>query len=79
MTGNLGTSLILGDTDTDLTTDLDQVLILFSGGNVFTASQVLTIGLHANNEHKASANEGDTESYVFDRRVTINLTLNQET
>ena len=34
---------------------------------------------HAYGEHKASANEGDTESYVFDRRVTINLTLNQET
>jgi len=34
---------------------------------------------HAYGEHKASAYEGDTESYVFDRRVTINLTLNQET
>ncbi len=33
---------------------------------------------HAYGESKASANEGDTESYVFDRRVTINLTLNQE-
>ena len=34
---------------------------------------------HAYGEHRASANEGETESYVFDRRVTINLTLNQET
>jgi sortase system peptidoglycan-associated protein len=34
---------------------------------------------HAYGERKASANEGETESYVFDRRVTINLTLNQET
>ena len=34
---------------------------------------------HAYGEHKASAYEGDTESYVFDRRVTINLTLNKET
>ena len=33
---------------------------------------------HAHGESKASAYEGDTESYVFDRRVTINLTLNQE-
>ena len=34
---------------------------------------------HAYGEHMASAYEGDTESYVFDRRVTINLTLNKET
>ena len=34
---------------------------------------------HAYGEHKASAYEGDTESYVFDRRVTINLSLNKET
>ena len=34
---------------------------------------------HAYGERKASANEGETESYVFDRRVTINLTLDQET
>ena len=33
---------------------------------------------HAHGESKASAYEGDTESYVFDRRVTISLTLNQE-
>ena len=33
---------------------------------------------HAHGESKASANKGDTESYVFDRRVTISLTLNQE-
>jgi outer membrane protein OmpA-like peptidoglycan-associated protein len=33
---------------------------------------------HAHGENKASAYEGDTESYVFDRRVTISLTLNQE-
>ena len=33
---------------------------------------------HAYGESKASANVGDTESYVFDRRVTINLTLNRE-
>ena len=33
---------------------------------------------HAYGEHKASAYEGDIESYVFDRRVTINLTLNKE-
>jgi len=57
LTGNLGATLVLDDTSTDLASDLDQVLIVFSGGNVFTASQVLTIGLHANNEHKASANE----------------------
>ena len=57
LTGNLGTTLVLDDTSTDLASDLDQVLVVFSGGNVFTASQVLTIGLHANNEHKASANE----------------------
>ncbi len=35
--------------------------------------------IHAYGERKASAYEGDTESYVFDRRVTIDLTLNQET
>ena len=33
---------------------------------------------HAHGESKASAYKGDTESYVFDRRVTISLTLNQE-
>ena len=35
--------------------------------------------IHAYGERKASAYEGDIESYVFDRRVTIDLTLNQET
>lgn len=34
---------------------------------------------HAYGEHMASAYEGDAESYVFDRRVTINLTLDKET
>ena len=34
---------------------------------------------HAYGEHKSSAYEGDTESYIFDRRVTINLTLNKKT
>ena len=34
---------------------------------------------YAYGEHKASAYEGDTESYIFARRVTINLTLNKET
>ena len=35
--------------------------------------------IQAHGEREASAYEGDSESYVFDRRVTINLTLNQET
>ena len=56
LTGNLGATLVLDDTSTDLASDLDQVLILFND-NVFTASQVLTIGLHANNEHLAASNE----------------------
>ena len=33
---------------------------------------------HAFGEHRAAAEKGDHESYVFDRRVTINLTLDQE-
>ena len=33
---------------------------------------------HAYGEYKATAMEGDKEAYVFDRRVTINLTLDQE-
>lgn len=32
----------------------------------------------ANGERKAAARQGDNEAYVFDRRVTINLTLDQE-
>ena len=57
LTGNLASSLTLDDSATDLASDLDQALIIFSGGNVFTASQVLTIGLNAANEHLAAANE----------------------
>ena len=33
---------------------------------------------HAYGERKTTAKQGDSESYIFDRRVTINLTLNQE-
>jgi sortase system peptidoglycan-associated protein len=33
---------------------------------------------HAYGERQTSAKKGDTESYIFDRRVTINLTLNRE-
>ena len=33
---------------------------------------------HAYGEYKATAKEGDNEAYVFDRRVTINLTLDSE-
>jgi outer membrane protein OmpA-like peptidoglycan-associated protein len=33
---------------------------------------------HAYGERKTTANKGDTEAYVFDRRVTINLTLDRE-
>tara|TARA_R110000824_G_scaffold333847_1_gene520377 strand:+ start:30 stop:821 length:792 start_codon:yes stop_codon:yes gene_type:complete len=50
LTGNLGATLVLDDSATDLEDDLDQSLILFND-NVFTASQVLTIATHANNEH----------------------------
>jgi len=32
----------------------------------------------ANGERKAAARHGDNEAYVFDRRVTINLTLDRE-
>ncbi|MCZ6804276.1 MAG: OmpA family protein [Proteobacteria bacterium] len=32
----------------------------------------------ANGEQKADAKQGDNESYIFDRRVTINLTLDRE-
>jgi sortase system peptidoglycan-associated protein len=33
---------------------------------------------HAYGERYTSAKKGDIESYIFDRRVTINLTLNRE-
>lgn len=33
---------------------------------------------HAYGEYRAMAKEGDKEAYVFDRRVTINLTLDRE-
>jgi sortase system peptidoglycan-associated protein len=34
--------------------------------------------IHAYGERKASATQGDKEAYVFDRRVTINVTLDRE-
>jgi len=57
LTGNFGTTLVLDNSGTDLASDLDQSLIVFSGGNVFTASQVLTIGMHPDNEHLAASTE----------------------
>lgn len=33
---------------------------------------------HAYGEKQTRADEGDTEAYIFDRRVTINLTLDRE-
>ncbi len=33
---------------------------------------------HAHGERKTMAKQGDNEAYVFDRRVTINLTLDRE-
>lgn len=56
LTGNLGASLTLDDSATDLASDNDQALIIFAG-NVVTASQALTIGLHANNEMDAESCE----------------------
>ena len=55
-TGNLASSLTFNDSATDLASDQDQCLMLFNN-NIITASQVLKICTHANNEHKASANE----------------------
>lgn len=34
--------------------------------------------MHAYGEKQTSAQQGDSESYIFDRRVTINLTLDRE-
>ena len=56
LTGDLGSTLVLNNSATDLASDLDQSLILFND-NVFTASQVLTIGMHANNEHLRASTE----------------------
>ena len=57
LTGTLASTLVLDDTSTDLASDNDQALVVFGDNAIMAASTVLTIGLHANNEHKASANE----------------------
>ena len=56
VTGTTAANLTLNDSATDLASDQDQSLILFND-YIIEASHVLTVGCHANNEHKASANE----------------------
>ena len=72
VTGNLGSSLTLNDSATDLASQKDRVLILFTG-NVITASQVLRFGLHANNEMDAESCEfvvsGDAGEDTIDREA----------
>jgi hypothetical protein len=56
LSGRLAANLTLNDSSTDLASDLDQSMILFND-MVIEAGHVLTIGLHANNEHHAASNE----------------------
>ena len=57
LTGTLAATLVLDDSSTDLASDLDQSLILFGADCKMAASTVLTIGLHANNQHLAASTE----------------------
>jgi len=55
-TGNVGSTLALTASTTDLASDTHKSLIIFTD-NVFTASQVLTLQVHTNNELDASSFE----------------------
>jgi len=55
-TGNVGTTLALTASTTDLASDTHKSLIIFTN-NVFTASRVLTLQVHTNNELDASSFE----------------------
>lgn len=56
LTGDLPATLTYTDSTTDITTEDMFSLIIFAG-NTFTASQVLTISTHANNELDAESFE----------------------
>lgn len=56
LTGDLGATLTLNDSATDLASQNDQALILFTG-NKIAADAVLTIGLNAANEMDAESSE----------------------
>ena len=72
LTGNLASSVTLDDSSTDLESQKDRALILFTG-NVITASQVLRFGMHANNEFDAESCEfavsGDAGEDTIDREA----------
>ena len=54
--GNVGSTLALTASTTDLASDTHKSLIIFND-NIFTASQVLTLQVHTNNELDASSFE----------------------
>tara|TARA_B100001094_G_scaffold232580_1_gene227425 strand:- start:2058 stop:2894 length:837 start_codon:yes stop_codon:yes gene_type:complete len=56
VSGTTAANLTLNDSATDLESDQDMAMILFND-YIIEANHVLTIGCHANNQHKASANE----------------------
>jgi hypothetical protein len=56
LTGNLPATLVYGNATQDIAT-ADQFSLIIFTGNVFTASQVLTFGMHANNELDAESFE----------------------
>lgn len=74
ITGTTAANLTLNDSATDLASDLDQALILFNDYTI-EDTHVLTIGLHANNEHLAAANEfvvSGNGNDVMDRQGVTN-------
>jgi hypothetical protein len=56
ISGTTAANLTLNDSATDLASDQDMSMILFND-YIIEAGHVVTIGCHANNEHKASSNE----------------------
>ena len=56
VSGTTAANLTLNDSATDLASDQDMAMILFND-YILEAGHVLKICTHANNEHKASANE----------------------
>ena len=72
LTGDFASTLVLDNSATDLASQKDRALILFTG-NTFTASQALTIGMHTNNEFDAESCEfavsGDAGEDTIDREA----------
>jgi hypothetical protein len=72
LSGDFASTLVLDNSATDLASQKDRALILFTG-NTFTASQVLTIGMHTNNEFDAESCEfavsGDAGEDTIDREA----------